>query len=309
MTSLAVVIPTYRRPIVLLTLIESLFAGTQQPDEVIVVDNDPDTSQSTLKEAPQWPLRTIRAGLGLNLAAARNRGWRAARADICFFIDDDNTVGPRTLKALVEAFDEPNRGLVAPVIYESRNPTTVWCAGIRRSWWTTRTTFLLRGQDNLPNVPSWHTDDMPNALAIPLRVLQAVGGFDEVNFPFYYDEGDIARRICGLGLTTSVVRDAAVWHSGGTDSDPAAEMFRGLDLGGRRRLESMAYGRVFYHRLHSPSPQKVAALAVFVPIWYALVALACLRSRRSLHDKLVVLSALVKGLLRGYTRPISFERP
>ena len=302
MSSIAVVIPTYRRQAAVVSLLQSLFAGTRVPDRVIVVDNDPRGSFDANALPADWPISIVRAGLGLNLAGARNMGWQTANADICFFLDDDNIVAKDALDALVRTMDATNCGLAAPVIYDARRPTEIWCGGVRRSWWTTRTYFLLRGDHEMPDTPFWPTDDMPNSLAIPSATLRAVDGFDDVNFPFHYDEGDIAQRIRRLGLETLVVRDAAVWHSGGTDSDPGEEMFRGLDLGGRRRVEAMAYARVFYHRRHSPSLQKVVALGLFVPIWYLLVALACLRLGRSASAKREVLSALLAGLLQGYSR-------
>jgi GT2 family glycosyltransferase len=143
---------------------------------------------------------------------------------------------------------------------------------------------------------------MPNALAVPREVLVAVGGFDEEHFPFHYDEGDLAQRIRAMGRRVVVVRDAGVWHFGGTSVDPGLEMFRGLELGGRRRVQSMAYARVYFHRRHTARLKKLAALGLFIPIWALIVLLACLLRPTNVRAKREVVSALISGLVRGYAR-------
>src|SRR5439155_2862942 len=131
----------------------------------------------------QWPVRILRAGLGLILAGARDLGWRACSADVCFFVDDDNEVASDTLEKIAQAARDKTTGLCAPVIYESDNRDRVWCGGVRRSMWTSRTSFMFRGQSKLPDRREWITDDTPDAFGAPRSVLVAVGGFDAVRFP------------------------------------------------------------------------------------------------------------------------------
>src|ERR1700694_2488827 len=181
--TIAVIIPTFRREAQVKRLVTTLFEGGRSPDEVIIVDNDPAASCHASWPSG-WPVRIGCAGLGLNLAGARNRGWRLTDADLCVFIDDDNFVAPNTLEVLNKGASGLNVGLVAPIIYETGRPSRVWCGGVRRSMWTTRTHFLHRGSVELPDAKSWSTDDMPDVLAIPRKVLEEVAGFDEVPFLF-----------------------------------------------------------------------------------------------------------------------------
>jgi GT2 family glycosyltransferase len=276
-----------------------VFAGTRIPDEVIVVDNDP-LASVTPDWPEEWPIRLVHAGLGLNLPGARNRGWRAADADLCIFVDDDNTVGPDTLLNLTTAAVESEAGLLGPVIYRADSPKEIWCGGVRRSMWTSRTTFLYRGSLALPLNASWPTDDMPDAFAVPRQVLDQLGGFDEVRFPFHYDEADLGERIRRIGLQSLVVRSAAVWHAGGTNMDPGRDYIRAYELHGHKRVELMVSARVAFHRLYSNQIQKVAALGLFIPIYTLVLAIACLRVRGAPVSKLAVVRAIFTGLFRGY---------
>lgn len=295
---IAAIVPTYRRPAQLAALLKSLSDGTRRPDHVIVIDNDPLGSCSD--DWPgDWNVQVIHAGLGLNLAGARNVGWRSTDADICLFIDDDNTVARETIQQLVDAALQPGIGLVAPVIFEASNPDRVWCAGVTRSMWTTKTTFMFRGTVGpLPSIP-WATAEMPDAFAMPRQVLNSIAGFDESRFPFHYDEADLGARVRSRGLRTLVVPAATAWHSGGTASNPGLEMARAYELSGWHRVWRMAYARVFFHGTHSKGMQRLVALGVFIPV-YAVVtgAASMLAARAGTRTRLI--ASMIGGLSAGY---------
>lgn len=93
----AVVIPTYRRPDLLLRCLEAVVAQKFPPDafEIIVVDDGQGDDIRQLVEG--LAIRTQGAPLVRYLrpqgtrgpAGARNRGWRASQASIIAFTDDD----------------------------------------------------------------------------------------------------------------------------------------------------------------------------------------------------------------------------
>lgn len=70
--TVAVVIPTFRRSEMLNALLRSLREGSRVPDEVIVVDNDPERSANP-DPIPGLVVRVVHVGLGLNLAGAERR--------------------------------------------------------------------------------------------------------------------------------------------------------------------------------------------------------------------------------------------
>lgn len=119
---LSVIIPTRDRPEDLERCLLSFSAQSQQPLEIIVVDNAPKTDATSravnalIKEAPT--IRYVhepRPGLDF----ARNAGVCAARGEICAFCDDDVVLHYRWCERLVAAFDRPDvmamTGLVLPL--------------------------------------------------------------------------------------------------------------------------------------------------------------------------------------------------
>jgi len=145
---------------------------------------------------------------------------------------------------------------------------------------------------------------MPDAFAVPRPVLEMVGGFDEVRFPFHYEEADLGRRIRDNGLGAVVVGAAKVWHSGNTQENPGAEFARAFELSGQERVESMVRGRVAFHRRHSARIQRLVALGIFVPLYILVAVAASLGASRPLNFRLQVVKAVTSGALKGYTRAL-----
>ncbi len=296
--TVAVLITTFRRSEMLKALLGSLREGTRTPDEVIVVDNDPDGSADP-DPIPGLPVRVIQAGLGLNLAGARNAAWRSAESDLCIFIDDDNIVERDAIAELARTFETSRIGLAGPVIYAG-DTGTVWCGGIRRSGWTGVTRCMLRGQSNLPAAATWHTDDMPDAFAVPGAVLEEVEGLDDERFPIHYDEADLAVRIRDLGLRTVVVRDARVRHYGWVGISPGHGIFRAMTIHSAQRARQMALSRVRFHMLHSRGLRRLSSVGVFIPIWTIVTMVACLLADGSWTDRITTVRAVGAGTLAGY---------
>ena len=117
--------------------------GTLVPDEIIVVDNDPE--QSVDRATLPTGVQLVRAGLGINATAGRNAGWRASRADTCIFIDDDNEVDDRCIEVLAQACEHRQVGLAGPVIY-SGEKGTIGAPGLEVSKWTGITRCLSIGE-------------------------------------------------------------------------------------------------------------------------------------------------------------------
>jgi glycosyltransferase involved in cell wall biosynthesis len=93
----SVVVPTWGRLDQLDTCLDALARQTLSPSrfEIIVVDDEPD--HNTLHLVSSWRMRRLEQGPRLTYlanpgphcaAAARNRGWHVARADIIAFTDD-----------------------------------------------------------------------------------------------------------------------------------------------------------------------------------------------------------------------------
>ena len=110
---ISVVVPTCGRPQLLNRCIASLVLQNFDPFrfEIIIVDDRP--SDDTRAVAERWAQHA--AGLGPEViyipspgphgpAAARNRGWRAARGGIIAFTDDDTIASPEWLENGLSSF-------------------------------------------------------------------------------------------------------------------------------------------------------------------------------------------------------------
>ena len=114
--SVSVIIPTYRRPDGLRRAVESVIAQVRRPDEVVIVDNDPDGSAAgiaaNMKAVAGFPVIYVhepRPGV----SNARNAGFAAATGRFIAFLDDDEIAGPDWLDALMETA----RTLQATVVF------------------------------------------------------------------------------------------------------------------------------------------------------------------------------------------------
>ncbi len=96
MTAVSVVIPTFKRPLLLRKCIQALLDQTLDPSlyEIIVVEDggSAETEELVLAYATRMSAPRITyllLGRKLGPAAARNLGWRSANADVIAFTDDD----------------------------------------------------------------------------------------------------------------------------------------------------------------------------------------------------------------------------
>lgn len=88
---ISVVIPTLRRPGLLLRALTSVFAQTYSPTEVIVVVDGPDEATvAALKQIRDPRLKVIVNERSLTAAGARNAGVAIASGEWIAFLDDDD---------------------------------------------------------------------------------------------------------------------------------------------------------------------------------------------------------------------------
>jgi len=111
MIEVSVVIPTARRPALLRRALEALAAQSLPAPcyEIVVVDDAPSGARETFDRFARQsrpPCRYLRTRGGEGPAAARNRGWRAARGGVIAFTDDDTIPGRDWLRAGLAAFRE-----------------------------------------------------------------------------------------------------------------------------------------------------------------------------------------------------------
>lgn len=114
--SVSVLIPTFRRPDGLARALESVFAQTSLPDEIVVVDNAPEGGAKAVVDAlvSRAPARLIHIHEPApGVANARNAGFAAAKGRFIAQLDDDESASPGWLSALMAT----RESLRTPVVF------------------------------------------------------------------------------------------------------------------------------------------------------------------------------------------------
>ena len=201
------VIPTLgRRPDALARALECLRAQTAPGDRhevIVVVDAAGPEELPAVGAARQ--LRASRPGA----SAARNCGWRSARADLVLFLDDDVLADPGlvTEHLAAHALDP---ALSTAVLGDVR-----WADELRR-------TPLMRWLDGGIQFHYGELADGADAgwgrfytanVSVRRDLLEALEGFDEKRFPFGYEDLDFSLRAQQRGgLVVRYRRAASAQH-------------------------------------------------------------------------------------------------
>lgn len=185
---------------------------------VLVVDNGSrDAELQPVREA--FPRATI-------LVLAENRGYTGGSnagirfalekgADYVWLLNNDTTVEPRCLAALVDAAErDPRAGCVSPVIYDYAVPRRVqFCGTIldRRTQRLVNARTVEEGRRAAKRGPLllWGT-----ALLLKRTLIEAIGVFDERYFA-YHEDIDYSLRAAAAGFEARIVGEAAVFHKSG----------------------------------------------------------------------------------------------
>ncbi|HMC07031.1 MAG TPA: glycosyltransferase [Solirubrobacterales bacterium] len=180
-----------------------------------------------------------------NIAALRNRGWRAARAPIVAFTDDDCRPSPTWLEALLDA-----RPVGRRIVQGRTEPDP-------------DELHLLHGLARSKTVTTLSDWYETCNIAYPRELIERLGGFDE-RFAAIGEDSDLGLRARESGATVDYVADAVVLHGviprapwvalGEAARRDTVPLLVALHPDQRRAL----YGRVFWKHSHA---RAVLALA------------------------------------------------
>jgi len=178
--SISIVIPTHNRydKLRLLKSIEKL--SYHLVSEVIVVDDS--TDKVELADIGNIKINHICLNRRIFISKAKNIGWKTAKSEYVYFIDDDNVLTDHSIKPLIVIMEtHPEIGALMPAVLYKNNPELVWVYSTPLS--PKRWSFALLGR-NRPRDPTMEnklleTDALPNASLVRSEVLQKTGGFNE----------------------------------------------------------------------------------------------------------------------------------
>ena len=193
------VVPTCGRPELLRRCLMALQRQRIDPAsmEIIVVDDGWSDATRVLVErlaarAPHPALRYIRSGSRRGgPAAARNLGWRAARAPIIAFTDDDTVPAPTWLGAGLDALRPQDAALTGSVRVPLPPEPTDWqrnTAGLSEAEFVTANCLVRRA------------------------ALEAVGGFDERFRRPWREDSDLHFALLESGCNIGHSEEAIVLH-------------------------------------------------------------------------------------------------
>lgn len=221
--AVSIVIVTYGTSAVVVDTVASIVEShPPMPFELIVVDNPHpheggrtamELSLSTSGVRVVTPDRNLGFGGGCELGALH------ARSDVIAFVNPDVIVRPGWLEPLVAGVSEHDVAIVAPVL--TNLDGSVQEAG-QRLLSTGATEPLVV----VPEVPT--TVDYASAACWVMRasVHEALGGFDPLYHPAYFEDVDLALRARSFGMRVVVEPAVRIVHLGGQgtpgDAPPAS---------------------------------------------------------------------------------------
>ena len=251
----SVVIPTFRRPALVVRCLAAVVAQRFDPAayEVIVVDDGrtPDTQaavEDMARKHPGHTIRYLRPHGGHGPAAARNAGWHAARAPVVAFTDDDTVPDVDWLGAGERALEPDVVAVSGRVVVPSPHPPLDGAAAA-----PTDHELMTRGLESAEFVTA-------NAFVRRSALIQ-VGGFDERFKRAWREDSDLQFALLDKGR---IVRcEAAV-----VEHPVRAEAW-GVSL---RQQKNVFYDALLYKKHPRLYRERILAR----PPWdyYAVVALS-----------------------------------
>jgi GT2 family glycosyltransferase len=210
---LSVVIPTYRRRDALPRTLAALERQSLAPQsfEVIVIDDPNDDDSAAVAElvrpsARPFEIRQLSRGRA-GVSAARNAGWRAARARLVAFIGDDILLAPGALEEHLSCHSrEPDEavGVLGPVVWARELRVTPFMR-----WLEEGIQFDYR---SLPGDEAGWAHFYTSNVSVKRSMLERVSGFDEERFPFLYEDLDVGYRMAAHGFKMIYNRRAVGEH-------------------------------------------------------------------------------------------------
>ena len=253
---ISVVIPTCRRPVLVLRCLEAVVAQCIEPSafEVIVVDDGrtADTQAAVDafadRHAATHRVRCVRPEHGRGPAAARNHGWRLARGEIIAFTDDDTIPDADWLAEGERALGHELAAVAGRVKVPLR--TGAAAGGLRPTDHELMTLGLERAEFVTANA------------FVRRSALQAVGGFDERFERAWREDSDLQFSLLARSGRIARCPQAVVAH-------PVRAERWGVSL---RQQKNVFYDALLYKK----HPRLYRERILPVPPWdyYLIVALS-----------------------------------
>lgn len=208
----SIIVPVYRDWSTVRLLLEDLRKQARNDCNIVLVDNDP-SEQGAPADLPDplMPCQIVSCD-AVGSYAARNAGAGVAYGNFLIFTDADCRPQPGWLDSHLDVDDKPLSLFAGPVVVEPGETPNDWAVfdtvrGMRQE------VFVRHGYAVTAN------------LAVPRRIFDQMGGFDETRFSG--GDAEFCRRAGRAGFRTVLLPNAVVCH-------PARDSWDGLATKARR---------------------------------------------------------------------------
>jgi GT2 family glycosyltransferase len=219
--AISVLIVVYGGGEVAIDAVRSLVEHTEQPFEVIVVDNaSPDDSVRIIRDEISGA-KLVTEEKNLGFGEGNNRAAREARAPIVCMLNPDSRVTSGWLRPLLTMLDDPLIGAVAPALIGADEQLQE--AGAMVDHWGYTGPIGTRGFGQPVREPAAPVAvDYASAACLLMRteVFRSLDGFDPSYRLAYYEDVDLCMRMWEQRLQVWAQPASRVIHLGGKTVTP-----------------------------------------------------------------------------------------
>ncbi|MBF0486719.1 MAG: glycosyltransferase family 2 protein [Nitrospirae bacterium] len=168
--------------------------------EIIVVDNASTDGTAAMINALGLPnLRLIQMEENAGVKAY-NRGFEAARGEYILILDDDSFPAPDAIEKMIQKFDRyPAIGIVSFTVKD----------------YSTYSTYINSATRTSAEDPVFNDDYIMSfhgaGAGVRREVIEKAGGYPE-EFFLYFNETDMALRVCNAGFRIEAFADVICFH-------------------------------------------------------------------------------------------------
>lgn len=260
--SVSIVIPSWNGRLLLEEMFPSLLVATKEfhektggPWEVIVVDDGSvDDTIPWIETIPEKRVKLITRRRKNGFALACNLGFSACRYDTVILLNNDLTVDPQFILALLPHFQDL-RVFAVTIKSMLRDRSSFYSGGkigeFRLGFWKAFRNYDVAseasGSPNGADSPLYSFSVCGSFCALHRRKLMELGGFEPLMSPFYWEDVELSYRAWKRGWVIHYEPESVVYLDAARDPRESARGLRLDRMNTRNRLIFL------WKNLHDPA--------------------------------------------------------